>query len=57
VLELKVLGDWAWMRTRLRMTVTPPGGKPIARSGHTLTILRKQSDGASALAPDANLVS
>jgi uncharacterized protein (TIGR02246 family) len=57
VLELKVLGEWAWMRTRLRMTVTPPGGKPIARSGYTLTILRKQADGAWVLARDANLVS
>jgi uncharacterized protein (TIGR02246 family) len=25
--ELKVLGDWAWMRTHLKVTFTPPNGK------------------------------
>ncbi len=54
--ELKVLGDWAWMRNRLRVTITPPGGKPMVRSGYTLTILRKKPDGKWVLARDANLV-
>jgi uncharacterized protein (TIGR02246 family) len=54
--ELKVLDDWAWMRNRLVMTVTPPGGKPALRSGHTLTILRKNPDGNWVIARDANLL-
>src|SRR5438270_3843324 len=43
--EIKVLGDWAWMRNRLKVTVTPPDGKPMTRSGYTLTILRKHDNG------------
>ena len=53
--EIRVLGDWAFMRTRLTVTVTPPGGEPITRKGHTLTILRKQH-GKWLLARDANLL-
>lgn len=54
--ELKILGDWAWIRNRLHITITPPNGKPATRSGYTLTILRKRPDGAWVLARDANLV-
>ena len=54
--ELKVLGDWAWLRNRLVMTITPPGGKPTLRSGYTLTILRKKPDGGWVLYRDANLL-
>lgn len=54
--EIKVLGDWAFMWTRLKVVVTPPGGaKPFARAGHTLTILQKQN-GKWVLARDANLL-
>jgi uncharacterized protein (TIGR02246 family) len=56
IVELEVLGDRAWMRNRLRMTVTPPGGKPMVRSGYTLTILRKSPDGRWVIARDANLL-
>ena len=56
IVELKVLGDWAWLRCRLRMTSTPPGGSPTTRSGYTLTILRKEADGRWRLARDANLL-
>jgi uncharacterized protein (TIGR02246 family) len=56
IVELQVLGDWAWMRNRLRLTITPPGGKPMVRSGYTLTILRKQGDGNWVIARDANLL-
>jgi uncharacterized protein (TIGR02246 family) len=55
--ELEVLGDWAWLRNFIEITVTPPGGTPVRRSGFTLTILRKQPDGRWVLARDANLVS
>jgi uncharacterized protein (TIGR02246 family) len=54
--ELKVLGDWAWLRNRLRITVTPPNGEPMVQSGYTLTILRKNSSGTWLLARDANLL-
>jgi uncharacterized protein (TIGR02246 family) len=54
--ELKVLGDWAWLRNFLEITITPPGGAPVRRSGFTLTILRKEPDGRWVLARDANLV-
>jgi uncharacterized protein (TIGR02246 family) len=55
--EIKVLGDWAYMWTKLRVVVSPPGGaKPITRAGHTLTILKKQN-GKWLLARDANMLS
>jgi uncharacterized protein (TIGR02246 family) len=54
--ELRVLGDWAYIRNYIEMTVTPEGGEPVRRSGYTLTILRKE-DGRWRLARDANLVS
>lgn len=54
--EIKVLGDWAYLRNYLTITMTPPGGEPMRRAGHTLSILRKESDGKWVLARDANLV-
>ena len=55
--EIKVLGDWAFMWTKLSVVVTPPGGESsITRSGHTLSILRRQ-DGKWVLARDANMLS
>jgi uncharacterized protein (TIGR02246 family) len=56
IVELEVLGNWAWLRSHLRVTLTPPGGTPTARSGYTLTILRKEPDGKWRLARDANLL-
>ncbi|RAQ03334.1 DUF4440 domain-containing protein [Burkholderia cepacia] len=53
--ELRVLGDWAYMRNFLEIEATPPGGETIRRSGHTLTIFRK-ADGRWRLVRDANLV-
>jgi uncharacterized protein (TIGR02246 family) len=54
--ELRVLGDWAYLRNHIALTVTPPGGKPIKRAGTTLTILRKQANGQWLLSRDANLL-
>jgi uncharacterized protein (TIGR02246 family) len=54
--ELNVLGDWAYLRSHITLTITPPGGKPMRRAGYTLTILRKQPDGRWLLARDANLL-
>ena len=55
--ELKVLGDLAYLRNFIEITVTPPGGAPVRRWGYTLTILRKELDGRWRLTRDANLVS
>jgi len=55
--EIKVVGDWAFMWTKLSVVVTPPGGAPsTARTGHTLSILKKE-DGRWLLARDANMLS
>lgn len=54
--ELQVLGGWAYVRTYIEVTMTPPGGQPVRRTGYTLTILRKESDGRWRLARDANLL-
>ncbi len=54
--EIKALGDWAWMRTHLTVTITPPNGSPMRRSGYTLTILRKNPNGSWVIARDANLL-
>jgi len=55
--ELVVLGDIAYLRNHIDMTITPPGGTPVRRAGYTLTILRKEQDGRWRLARDANLLS
>jgi uncharacterized protein (TIGR02246 family) len=55
--EIRVLGDWAWIRNHIDLTVTPPNGEPVRRSGYTLSILQKGIDGKWRLARDANLVS
>ena len=54
--ELKVLGNWAYLRNSIEMTITPEQGAPVHRAGYTLTILRNQEDGRWVLARDANLV-
>ena len=56
ITELKVLGDWAYLRNNIKVTVTPPNGKPVQRAGYTLTIVRKESDGRWRLFRDANLL-
>ncbi|QEL13177.1 YybH family protein [Limnoglobus roseus] len=54
--EVQVVGDMAYCRTHIRVTVTVGHQQPRIRSGHTLTIFRKQSDGRWLLARDANLM-
>jgi uncharacterized protein (TIGR02246 family) len=55
--ELVVLGDIAYLRNHITLTITSPGGAPMQRAGYTLTILRKGQDGRWRLARDANLLS
>ena len=54
--ELNVLGDWAYLRNHIALTITPPGAEPVRRAGYTLTILRKGPEGRWRLARDANLM-
>jgi uncharacterized protein (TIGR02246 family) len=54
--EIKILGDWAFMWTKLTVVVTPPGGaQSMTRAGYTLSILKKQN-GKWLLARDANML-
>jgi len=53
--EIQVLGDYAFVWTRLNVEMTPPGGQTVKRSGHTLSVLRR-TDGQWRLARDANLL-
>ncbi len=53
--EIRVLGDWAFMWTKLSVVMTPRTGEPTKRAGHTLTILRKEQ-GQWRLARDANML-
>ncbi len=42
--EIKILGDWAFLWTKLTVVVTPPdGAPPMTQAGHTLSILHKQN--------------
>jgi uncharacterized protein (TIGR02246 family) len=55
--EVAVSGDMAYCRSRLSVTVTSKHGQlPLQRTGHTLTILRKGSDGKWLLTRDANML-
>jgi len=53
--ELRVLGDFACVRSSLRIVITPPDGAPLVRVGTTLTLFRRESD-RWLLARDANLL-
>jgi uncharacterized protein (TIGR02246 family) len=54
--EIRVLGNWAWVRNHIDLTVTPPEGEPRHRAGYTLSIFEKGADGRWRLSRDANLV-
>ena len=54
--EIKVMGDWAYMWTKLTVVVTPSASATaMTRAGHTLSILKKEK-GKWLLARDANLL-
>ncbi|MFZ5674616.1 MAG: YybH family protein [Pseudomonadota bacterium] len=54
--EIKVLGDWAYLRNHIDMEMTLPDGTTTHRAGYTLTILIKGPDGRWRLTRDANLL-
>src|SRR4051812_36399474 len=56
VLDVQVMGSDAWCRTHLTVTVTPPNGKTVRRSGNTLSILRKEPAGKWMMIRDANML-
>jgi len=56
IVELQVLGDWAFTRNRLDLTITSPKGETMQRSGYTLTLFRKEPEGRWRPARDANLL-
>lgn len=54
--EIQVVGDFAFMWTKLRVIATPQdGAAPIVREGDTLSVLRKEN-GRWLLARDANML-
>lgn len=56
--EVVIAGDLAYCRTQLAVTITSKHGKlPMRRTGHTLSILRKDAGGQWLLTRDANLLS
>ena len=55
--EIHVIGNFAHLANHLTVTMTPlHGGAIMRRSGYTLTIMRKESDGRWVLYRDANML-
>jgi len=56
IVEIQILGSWAFTRNRIDLNITPPTGEPVRRTGCTLTLFRREADGRWKLARDANLL-
>jgi uncharacterized protein (TIGR02246 family) len=56
IVELEVLGDWAFCISRVAVHVTPRDGAPFRRSGYTLSLFRRAPSGSWVLARDANMM-
>jgi len=56
IVELQLLGDWAFMRNHIAITIRTPDGGEMHRAGYTLTVVRREADGQWRLCRDANLV-
>ena len=54
--EIEVAGEWAWMRSFLRVSFTPAEGDAMKLAGHILTVLQKNPDGRWVIKRDANFV-
>ena len=52
--EIKVTGDWAWMRSYLEASFKSAEGKTTKISGHILSIFRKTADSKWLIYRDAN---
>ena len=44
ILELRLLGDWAFIQNRIEITATSPNANASCRSGYALTRLRKEAN-------------
>jgi uncharacterized protein (TIGR02246 family) len=55
ILEITVVGDWAFMVARMTVTTTQGGAKTAMRAGNTLSVLTKKS-GKWQIHRDANLL-
>jgi uncharacterized protein (TIGR02246 family) len=56
VIEIQILGDWAFTRNRIDLNMNLPTGETVQQVGYTLTLFRKEADGCWKLARDANLL-
>ena len=55
--EIEIHGNIAWCWSYLSVTITPRnGGQSSRRTGHTLSILRKEPEGNWVVIRDANLL-
>lgn len=54
--EIQVLGDWAYVRNYMEMSMQASGYGTTQRKGYALTLFRKEPDGHWKLARDANLL-
>ncbi|QYF94310.1 SgcJ/EcaC family oxidoreductase [Massilia sp. PAMC28688] len=55
--EIEIEGDMAYCRSTLEVTIVSKHGKlPLRRTGHTLTILRKDAAGTWHVTRDANML-
>jgi uncharacterized protein (TIGR02246 family) len=53
--EVDVSGHLAYVVSRIRISVTPPDGPAVTRSGPVLTVFRKNDAGSWELLRDANM--
>jgi uncharacterized protein (TIGR02246 family) len=53
--EIRVIGDFAYCWSHLRVTITPPGGAAMVQAGYILSVLRREH-GKWRIARDANLL-
>ena len=56
IIEIQILGNWAFTRNQIDQSITSPTGETVRRAGYTLTLFRKEPDGYWRLARDANLL-
>lgn len=54
IVELQIVGDWAWVRNRIKVAITLPSGETRRQSGYTLSILTRDANGKWLLKRDAN---
>ena len=54
--EITVLGDFAYMRNYLEVSVTTPEGDKYKKIGYVLSILRKDKEKGWRISRDANLL-